>query len=149
MIQNKSTNVQATMQRLIEEGNIMQDYVAPIGVNLRQQNRQPVINFDHNGHVIMSMPEGQFTLHDNAIYHLAEKMGIPTRYLRELAKGDEWKRSLAAQILNEHSGWTDRIRVPIRTVGNEVRGILSDSYRRLNSVTILTALSKKLQRREQ
>lgn len=139
MIENKSSNVQFTMERLINEGKIMQDYVAPIGVNLRQQDRKPVVTFGHNGHVIMNMPEGQYSLHDNAIYQLADKMGIPTRYLRELAKGDEWKRALAATMLNEHSGWTDRTRVLIRTVGQEVRGVLSDSYRRLNSVSILTA----------
>lgn len=139
MIENKSPNVQATMQRLIDEGKIMQDYIAPIGVNLRQNDRQPVITFGHNGHVLMNMPEGEFNLHENAIYQLADKMGIPSRYLRELAKGDEWKRSLAAYLLNEHSGWTDRSRVLIRAVGHEVRGVLSDSYRRLNSVEILTA----------
>jgi hypothetical protein len=46
---------------------------------------------------------------------------------------------LAAEILNEHSGWTERSRVLVRTVGEQVRGVLSDSYRRLNSVEILTA----------
>ena len=52
---------------------------------------------------------------------------------------DEWQRQLAATVLNEHSGWTQRTRVLIRTVGQQVRGVLSDSYRRLNSVEILTA----------
>lgn len=35
--------------------------------------------------------------------------------------------------LKEHSGWTQRTRVLIRTVGSEVRGVLSGSYKRLNS----------------
>jgi hypothetical protein len=56
-----------------------------------------------------------------------------------LATGDEWGRRLAATLLNEHSGWTDRTRVLVRTVGDEVRGILSDSYRRLNSEQIITS----------
>lgn len=87
----------------------------------------------------MNMQSGQYTLHDNAIGQLADKMGIPSRYLRQLASGDEWQRQLAATVLNEHSGWTQRTRVLIRTVGQQVRGVLSDSYRRLNSVEILTA----------
>lgn len=66
-------------------------------------------------------------------------MGIPQRYLRGLAGGEPWAMTLAAQILNEHSGWTQRSRVLVRAVGQQVRGVLSDSYRRLNSVEILTA----------
>lgn len=44
----------------------------------------------------MNMQSGQYTLHDNAIGQLADKMGIPSRYLRQLASGDEWQRQLAA-----------------------------------------------------
>lgn len=95
--------------------------------------------FSANGHVQMNMKEGDFSLHDNAVNQIAEKMNIPAKYLRGLAAGDEWQRQLCAMILNEHSGWTQRTRVLVRSVGNEVRGVLSDSYRRLNSVDILTA----------
>lgn len=139
MIENKAVGVQATMERLVNEGKIAQDYIAPIGVELRNKDHAPVITFSGNGHVLMNMQSGQYSLHDNAIGQLAEKMGIPSRYLRQLASGDEWQRQLASTVLNEHSGWTQRTRVLVRTVGQEVRGVLSDSYRRLNSVEILTA----------
>lgn len=139
MIENKAVGVQATMERLVNEGKIAQDYIAPIGVELKNKDHSPVITFSGNGHVLMNMQNGQYTLHDNAIGQLAEKMGIPSRYLRQLAAGDEWQRQLASTVLNEHSGWTQRTRVLVRTVGQEVRGVLSDSYRRLNSVEILTA----------
>lgn len=36
-------------------------------------------------------------------------------------KREEWKRSLAAYLLNEHSCWTDRSRVLIRAVSHELR----------------------------
>ena len=39
MIDGKSVGVQATMERLISEGKIAQDYIAPIGVNLRQKDQ--------------------------------------------------------------------------------------------------------------
>jgi hypothetical protein len=139
MIENKAGGVQATMERLINEGKIAQDYIAPIGVELRNKDRSPVITFSGNGHVLMNMQSGQYSLHDNAIGQLADKMGIPSRYLRQLAAGGEWQRQLASTVLNEHSSWTQRTRVLVRTVGQEVRGVLSDSYRRLNSVEILTA----------
>lgn len=139
MIEGKQPGVNAAITRLLNEGRIAQDFIAPIGANLKKDERQPVISFSADSHVQMSMPEGNFNLHGNAISQISEKMGIPAKYLRELAMGDEWQRHLCATILNEHSGWTQRTRVLVRAVGMEVRGVLSDSYRRLNSVEILTA----------
>ncbi len=140
MIDGKAVGVQATMERLVSEGKIAQDYIAPIGVNLKLNDHSPVITFnDEDGKLSMNMPDGVFSLHDNAIEQLADRMAIPQRYLRNLAGGEPWARQLAATVLNEHSGWTERSRVLVRTVGQQVRGVLSDSYRRLNSVEILTA----------
>lgn len=139
MIENKAVGVQATMERLIEEGRIAQDYIAPLGVNLKAQQHDPVITFNAEDGLFLNMPDGQFSLHNNAIRQLADRMGVPQRYLLGLATGDEWAQQLAAHLLNEHSSWTQRSRVLVRTVGQQVRGVLSDSYRRLNSVEILTA----------
>lgn len=139
MIDGKAVGVQETMSRLIEEGKIAQDYIAPIGVNLKAQEHKPVITFSGDSRLMMNMPDGQFSLHDNAIAQLADRMGIPQRYLRSLASGEPWAIMLAAHLLNQHSDWTQRSRVLVRTVGHQVRGVLSDSYRRLNSVEILTA----------
>lgn len=139
MIDGKAVGVQATMERLVNEGKIAQDYIAPLGVELKRNDHSPVITFNGEGSLTMNMPDGQFSLHVNAIGQLADRMGIPQRYLRTLAGGAEWQIALAATMLNEHSGWTQRSRVLVRTVGTQVRGVLSDSYRRLNSVEILTA----------
>jgi len=139
MIDGKAVGVKATMERLINEGKIAQDYIAPIGVNLKAQDHAPVITFSGDNGLMMNMPDGQFTVHDNAVYQLADRMGIPSRYLRFLAQGEPWAVMLAAYLLNQHSEWTQRSRVLVRTVGQQVRGVLSDSYRRLNSVEILTA----------
>ena len=139
MIDGKQSGVRATMERLINEGKIAQDYIAPLGVELKRNDHSPVITFNGEDGLTMNMPDGQFSLHANAIGQLADRMGIPQRYLRTLAGGAEWQIALAATMLNEHSGWTQRSRVLVRTVGKQVRGVLSDSYRRLNSVEILTA----------
>ena len=140
MIDGKAVGVQATMERLVNEGKIAQDYIAPLGVNLKINDHAPVITFNGEGDKLaMNLPDGQFSLHDNAIGQLADRLGVPQRYLRTLAGGEAWGRQLAATVLNEHSGWTQRSRVLGRTVGQQVRGVLSDSYRRLNSVEILTA----------
>lgn len=139
MIDGKAAGVQATMERLINEGKIAQDYIAPLGVELKRNDHSPVITFNGDEGLIMNMPDGRFTLHANAIGQLADRMGIPQKYLKTLAGGAEWQIALAATMLNEHSGWIERSRVLVRTVGTQVRGVLSDSYRRLNSVEILTA----------
>lgn len=146
MINGKAVGVQATMERLINEGKIAQDYIAPIGVNLKQKDHSPVITFNGGDSLTMNMPDDLFSLHDNAIGQLADRMGVPQRYLRSLASGETWAKNLAAEILNEHSGWTQRTRVLVRTVGTQVRGVLSDSYRRLNSVEILTAFVQEASR---
>lgn len=140
MIDGKAVGVQATMQRLLDEGKLQQDYIAPLGVNLRRQDHNPVITFSGGDTPLtMNMPDGAFSLHDNAIGQLADRMGVPQRYLRTLASGDVWSKQLAAHLLNEHSSWTERSRVLVRAVGSQVRAVLSDSYRRLDSVQILMA----------
>lgn len=139
MIDGKAVGVRETMSRLINEGKIAQDYIAPLGVNLQAQKREPVITFSGDERLTLNMPDGQFTMHENAVNQIADRMGIPQRYLRGLASGEPWAVLLAVHMLNEHCNWTQRSRVLVRTVGNQVRGILSDSYRRLNSVEILTA----------
>jgi len=146
MIENKQTGVQETMQRLIYEGSIAQDYIAPVGIELKEKDRRPVVSFSGNGELLMNMHNEPFTLHSNAVGQLAEKMNIPSQYLRTLAHGNEWQRHLAATILNEHSLQTQRQRMLVRSVGKEVRGVLSDSYRRLNSVEILTAFVEEANR---
>lgn len=151
MIDGKAAGVEATMNRLQEEGRIAQDFIAPIGVNLKAAERRPVVTFARDGQtgaVTLNMSEGAFSLHDNAVGQLADRMGIPQRYLRTLAGGQQdWQRELAAHLLNQHSDWTQRSRVLIRCVGQQVRGVLSDSYRRLNSVDILTAFVTEASRK--
>ena len=148
MIAGKQIGVQATIERLINEGRMSHDYIAPIGVNLKKAGDRPLMAFTANGAVNMEFTENDegvftfhhFNLHDNAVGQLAERMGIPQRYLRNLAGGKEdWQRAFAAHLLNTHSEWTQRSRVLVRAVGDQVRGVLSDSYRRLDAQQILTA----------
>lgn len=139
MLNRNRVGIATALSRLVEEGSILQDYIAPIGVELKKNDHNPIVTFSGNGRVLMNMHNEDYSLHPHAVGQLASKLNIPAAYLRTLATGDEWARRLAATLLNEHSGWTDRTRVLVRTVGNEVRGVLSDSYRRLNSQDIITA----------
>ena len=139
MIESRRPVVEQTVARLIQERSIAQDYITPIGVERRRSGERPVVTFTAGESLTMQMQAGEFTLHNHAVGQLAEKVGVPAKYLRELSDGAPWQRALAANILNEHSGWCARTRVLVRAVGGQVRGILSDSYRRLDSEQILTA----------
>ena len=108
MIDGKAQGVQATMSRLIEEGKIAQDFIAPIGVNLKAKDHSPVITFSGEGGLMMNMPDGQFSLHDNAIGQLADRMGVPSRYMRNNAcspPAQSAQRLDAAQPCSRQSRW--------------------------------------------
>lgn len=145
LINRRADAINGHYSDMVAEGQAMQDYIAPIGVVNKGKTELPIVRFAANGTVKMVLPQGEFGMHDNAVSQLGEKMAIPAKYLRSLAAGGEWERQLAATILNEHSGWTNRSRVLVRTVGNQVRGVLSDSYRRLNSLDIASAFVNEVQ----
>ncbi len=84
--------------------------------------------------LVMGYAEKEATIHKHALGQLAQRAGVPGAYLAELANGTEWQRKLAAGILNTHyhEGTPDS-RYLIRAVRDEVRGFLSDRFRRLDN----------------
>ncbi len=139
MIDNNQPLFRQTMQRLMQEAGTANDYLASIGAANRTQAAPEVIFLEDGNKLIMNMAGRKYGLHRNAVGQLAEKVAVPAKYLRELSEGAAWQRKLAAEILNQHSSWTKRSRLLVRTVDDQVRGVLSDSYRRLNSVELVTA----------
>lgn len=85
-------------------------------------------------------------VHRHALTQMAGKAGVPGAYLAELVSGDEWKRALASNILNEHfhKGAADS-RFLVRALSGEARGFLSDRYRRLDSRPLLEAFASACQ----
>ena len=82
------------------------------------------------------------TIHNHALTQIAGKAGIPSKYLRELVESDNpILQSLALEILGTHYQGTDldRNRFLLRSVDDEVRGFLSDRYRRLDNRPLLDA----------
>ena len=81
-------------------------------------------------------------LHRHALQQAAGRVDLPWSYLGDLVGADapEWARDLAAHNLN--TLYTERnpdARYLCRSVHGEVRGILSDRYRRLDSRPITDA----------
>lgn len=83
---------------------------------------------------------------DYAVGQLATRAGIPTAYLRELVTGaEDWKRALAADALSRHFANGDAERVLARSVSGQLRGVLSDRFRRLDSRPLVDALATEAQ----
>jgi hypothetical protein len=76
--------------------------------------------------------------HRNAISQAAQRAGIPLAYIDNLVKSGEWGAELVADNLNKLFAHADpKQRNLTRSVAGEVRGFLSDSYRRMDSRPIV------------
>jgi hypothetical protein len=82
----------------------------------------------------------EYGIDRHALGQLSSRAGIPGSYLAGLAAESGWQRELAADILNRHyhDGATNN-RFLVRSIGDNVRGVLSDHYRRLDSRPLLDA----------
>jgi hypothetical protein len=77
-------------------------------------------------------------LHDHAFKQLASRAGLPGAYATKLAAGEPWERELLTYAMGQHLSHSDD-RYLVREVGGSVRGVLSDSYRRMDSRPLLEA----------
>lgn len=82
-----------------------------------------------------------------AIGQIAEKAAVPTEYLRRLVEKDAqpWQHELAVEVLRKHYRNRDADKVLARSVNGNLRGWLSDRYRRLDARPLLDALVGELQ----
>jgi hypothetical protein len=135
-IKSHALNAESAYSRLLNEGKISRDFVTAVGT--RNDQRSQILDFGLiDNRVQMIMNDEPLTIHPHAVSQLGDKIGVPAKYLRQLSEGSEWEKNLCVQILKEHSGWAKRNRVLLRAVGQDVRGVLSDQYRRLNSSDIV------------
>lgn len=137
--------IEKTLERFESEGKIMRDFIVPIGSRIADGHIQPMISFSANGAVKMDVVNNdeQYSFTEHSLLQIGTKYGVPGAYLKQL-NSSSWGRQLSATILNQHSNNIDRERVLIRTVGSEIRGVLSDQYRRLDSIHIIGAFIKSL-----
>lgn len=146
MIESNKSRVNQTIARLTNEVALAADFIAPVGTDNRKPDPHPQLLFTEQGYITLQTPDRAYSLHNHALGQLAERIGIPPTYLRRLAEGSYYERKLATTILNEHTGWMPRSRLLVRTVGPQVRGVLSDSYLRLNSMQIVMAFLYEVQK---
>lgn len=97
--------------------------------------------------ISLILPDGVTQgLHKNALGQAAERVELPTRYVNDLiAKNQPWARELAAKNFGELFSHLNGDRFLLRSVGEEVRGFLSDKYRRLDARPILDSFIGAIQ----
>lgn len=79
---------------------------------------------------------------DYAIGQIAARAGVPAAYARDLWRSNAvWQRELAAEIFTRHFRNGVSERVLSRSVNGQLRGLLSDRYRRLDSRPLVDALA--------
>jgi hypothetical protein len=130
------------LNRLIEDGRQHAGQVIEHVINRQPQDyivKASALQFSGDGGLRMQLDKAEFGVHCFALGQIAEVASVWTKFVDALS-GDEWGRALIAHNLNEIFSHRDAKRHLVRTVnGNEVRGFLSDQYRRLDSRPIIEA----------
>lgn len=136
-IQKRGKDIKATLAKIESDGTLLNDFVVPT-------NKLVFDNLTTGGEVLIrgvndGVVERTLTIGDYASGQIADKFGIPRQYLGKIITGEEWQRDLAVETLNTYAQNIKRERVLVREVDGQVRGFLSDSYRRLNSMQIFSS----------
>lgn len=137
-IERSKNNALPIVAEIMNTANDTQDYIWNIKGN---GGNQYFIN--EGGKLVANIgATPPMSLHKHSLGQIAERMSIPSGYLRTLAENNVWGVDLATNILNEHLRHSDRQRLLVREVKGEIRGVLSDSYRRLNTLQLFDVFIK-------
>lgn len=134
IIANGSARAQQTLRMLSEE--------IPTDIIMDGEK----ISWEVRDQPYAKIGDREFTLHNHALQQVCSKAGMPITYWRSLEKkGDDWSRKLMEHNLNQLYSHGDG-RYLIRCVNDQVRGFLSDSYKRYDSRKLIESFVQAVQR---
>jgi hypothetical protein len=136
------------LNRLIEDGRQNAGQVIENVMNHQPQDfivKANALQFSGNGELRVMLNNAEFGVHRFALGQIAESASLPVKFLDSLT-ASEWGRALIAHNLSEIFKHRDAKRHLVRTLNGEVRGFLSDSYRRLDSRPVIEAFVTGVQR---
>jgi len=126
-LSNGIMNIQSVLGKMQEVDNMIEDYLMP----------PELLKFNVTDNTLMTNYEDKsFCIHNNALSQLSTKYNVPGKYLKDMSRGKEWEQDLAVKILNEHSVNAKQDELLVRTVGGQVRGVLSNTYDRYSSFEV-------------
>jgi len=107
-----------------------------------------ILNFTDNGdgHFGARAGDLEFTgLHNHALRQVCQRgpVQLPAKYVDALSAQGQWGRDLLVHTLNENYAH-DQKRYLTRSVGGEMRGFLSDRYRRIDNAPIVESFIRKV-----
>ena len=129
------------LNRLIEDGRQNAGQVIEHVMTHQPQDyivKANALQFSGNGGLSVALNNAEFGVHRFALGQIAEAASLPVKFFDSLTTS-EWGRALIAHNLSEIFQHRDAKRHLVRTLNNDVRGFLSDSYRRLDSRPIIEA----------
>lgn len=135
-----SGRVRAKLDSIIETGR--SKAVEMIGRIERERPVDRVVNTrvmrftpDETEGVVIDLDGETFKVHRHAINQGVDRTGLigQTTVRKLLDVREPWANELVADIMNRTYANIDRDRLLVREVGGQVRGILSDHYRRMDS----------------
>jgi hypothetical protein len=138
-IENGGTHAYEAWERMKEQGRMMEDWIVPINKGGRLWFNKP----DQEGAPVYMVAAGrdgsdlfEKTMHKNAAEQLGNRLGIPATWLRTMVHGGDWERGAATTLLNDYAKNADGMKAMVRSVGGEVRAVLSDRYKPLDTVPV-------------
>jgi len=140
-IKKGASSCSEILRRIDEDGKSMEDFLVPWG-----QDQADVRFRLIEGHpAIHHKSFGARKLHPHATAQAAAKLGMPSSWIRDMSHSSEdWQKDRGIGDLDAFVQNTKPVNVLVRSIGDEVRGILSDRYRRLDSSTILASFLRKV-----
>lgn len=131
LLANNAEKNEMTLNRIQEDGEQLEDRVLNFSKMVANQD----YFFGHqDGKMTFEVDGETTTLHKNAVTQLAQRNRIPTKYANELIEND-WGRDLLSHTFSEHLTRKTSSML-VRSVQDETRAFLSNSYRRINSVEV-------------
>ena len=135
------------LQKLITDGRQSAGQVIEHVMKNQPQDhikRSDELVFVGNGGLKVALAQnGEYGVHRFALNQIAEAAKLPTKFMDSLV-GEDWGRSLIAHNLNEVFKHREAKRHLLRTLNGEVRGFLSDSFRRLDSRPLVEAFATRV-----
>lgn len=135
----------ALLQALTEQ--VITDEIGFFGPNRAHDALPLTIGYDGEaGEVAARVGDGNWrTFHKHAVSQLGERLSIPGAWVNKQMAGNAWQRESIADLLSTHlANTTERDRFLVRSVEGEIRGVLSDAYRRLSSPQIALAFQEAI-----
>ncbi len=89
--------------------------------------------------LMVETPDGANVMHDHALMQIASKAEVPAVFTRKMMTGDQWRQELLAHNFNEIYSRGNGNKYLLRSVGGELRGFLSDRFKRMDARPLLDA----------